>query len=158
MPTSNWKALAVAVLGTEVIGSIGSIFSIRAIPEWYQGLAKSALNPPNWVFGPVWTTLYALMGIAAFFIWKRGWQNAAVKTALGVFILQLILNSLWSIIFFGLHAPFFALIDIAVLWIAIVVTIYLFARQSRVAAGLLIPYLLWVSFAFYLNYSIVRLN
>lgn len=158
MQTVHWKAALVAVLGTELVGSVGSIFSIRAIPSWYQGLAKAPLNPPNWVFGPVWTVLYAMMGIAAFLIWKHGWKNQAVKTAIGVFVFQLILNGLWSIMFFGFHAPLVALIDMAVLWVAIVVTICLFVRQSRLAAGLLVPYLLWVSFAFYLNFSIVRLN
>ena len=156
--SSDWLKLIIAVLVSEFAGVIGSIFTISAIPAWYATLAKPALNPPSWLFGPVWTTLYLLMGIAAFLVWRKGWNNKGVKAALSLFGVQLILNALWSIIFFGLHSPAWALIEIIAMWIAIVSTIAVFAKISRSAAWLLAPYILWVSFALYLNYAIWRLN
>jgi translocator protein len=162
----NIIALLIAVGVSELAGVIGSIFTVSAIPNWYDGLIKPVLNPPAWVFGPVWTTLYALMGIAAFLIWKAGWGKKEVKIALGVFGIQLFLNAMWSIVFFGatsltaggLNNIGWALIDIALLWFAIVWTIILFYKISKPAAYLLIPYLLWVSFASYLNYSLWMFN
>ncbi|HEY5221314.1 MAG TPA: TspO/MBR family protein [Candidatus Paceibacterota bacterium] len=156
--SSDWFKLVIAVVVSEVAGIIGSIFTVSAIPTWYATLAKPALNPPAWVFGPVWTTLYLLMGIAVFLVWRKGWDSKGVKTALSLFAIQLILNALWSIIFFGLHSPAWALVDIITMWIAIVATIVAFAKTSRPAAWLLVSYILWVSFALYLNYSIWRLN
>lgn len=125
---------------------------------WYEALAKPALNPPAWVFGPVWTALYVLMAIAAFLVWRKGWARKDVRVALGAFAVQLFLNLIWSPIFFGAHSPLWAFVDIAALWIAIAWTNILFEKISRPAAYLLIPYLLWVSFAAYLNYSIIVLN
>lgn len=150
--------LCVCIIICELAGIIGSAFSFSAIPTWYAALQKPRLNPPAWVFGPVWTTLFALMGIAVFLVLKRGWSQRKVKTALVVFGAQLIANTLWSIIFFGFHAPFAALIDILFLWILIAITIVLFYHQSKLAAVLLVPYLCWVSFATYLNYMIYQLN
>lgn len=147
-----------AIVISEAAGIIGSLFTASAIPGWYAGLVKPEFNPPNWVFGPVWTTLYALMGIAAFLVWKRGSERREVKTALAIFVGQLALNTLWSIIFFGLNNPGAAFIEIILLWIAIAITIAVFAKISRAAAWLLVPYLLWVSFAGYLNYAIWALN
>lgn len=156
--SSDWFKLIIAVVVSEVAGIIGSIFTISAIPAWYATLVKPALNPPAWIFGPVWTTLYLVMGIAAFLVWRKGWDKTGVKTALSLFAVQLILNALWSIIFFGLHSPAWALVDIIAMWIVIVATIAAFSKISRSAAWLLAPYILWVSFALYLNYSIWRLN
>jgi len=158
MKFNNFFKLLIAVVVSELAGIIGSVFTVPSIPTWYAGLAKPALNPPSWVFGPVWTILYALMGIAVFLVWKRGWEKKEIKVALGVFGLQLFLNVIWSIIFFGLHSPFWALVDIIALWLAIVWTIIVFYRISKPAAYLLFLYILWVSFASYLNYSIWILN
>lgn len=157
----RWKdtlGLVVAVVVSELAGIIGALFTTPAIDTWYATLAKPALNPPSWVFGPVWTTLFALMGVAAFLIWKRGQERAEVRLALGIFAVQLILNTAWSILFFGLRSPGAALVEIAFLWLAILGTIIAFARLSKPAAVLLVPYILWVSFAGYLNYMIWILN
>jgi len=158
MRVNNFFKLVIAIGVSELAGVIGSVFTISAIPNWYAGLVKPALNPPAWVFGPVWTTLYALMGVAAFLIWRMGWERKEVKMALGVFGIQLFLNAIWSIIFFSLHSPGWALVDIVLLWLAIVWTIAVFYKISKPAAYLLVPYLLWVSFASYLNYAIWVLN
>ncbi len=139
-------------------GAIGSFFTMPAIPEWYATLTKPELAPPNWVFGPVWTTLYVLMGVAFFLVWRRGFTESGVRLAAGIFIFQLILNTAWSIVFFNLRSPGGALIVIVFLWTAILITMFSFARFSRLAAWLLVPYLAWVSFASYLNYAIWTLN
>jgi tryptophan-rich sensory protein len=156
--SSDWFKFVIAVVACELAGAIGSIFSISAIPTWYATLAKPALNPPGWIFGPVWTTLYLLMGVAAFLVWRKGWERKDIKIVLSIFGGQLVLNALWSIIFFGLHSPAWAFVDIIAMWIVIVATIATFAKISRSAAWLLAPYILWVSFALYLNYAIWRLN
>lgn len=150
--------IAIFIFIAQLAGIIGSVFTASAIPTWYAGLVKPALNPPAWVFGPAWITLYALMGVSAWLIWKNGWKKKEVRMALGAFGIQLFLNAIWSIIFFGLHSPGWALVDIALLWFAIVWTMVVFYRISRPAAYLLVPYLLWVSFASYLNYAIWALN
>ena len=158
MTINNTFKLIIAIVISELAGVIGSVFTAPSIPTWCAGLAKPEIAPPNWIFGPVWTTLFALMGIAAFLVWKRGLDRRGVKIALGIFIAQLVLNTLWSIIFFGLHSPVGAFIEILFLWIAILATIIAFAKISKPAALLLVPYILWVSFAGYLNYSIWQLN
>lgn len=145
--------LVIFIVICELAGIIGSFFTAPAISGWYAGLAKPALNPPGWVFGPVWTALYALMGIAVFLIWERG-----AGKALAVFGGQLFLNTIWSIIFFGAQNPGWALADLILLWLAIIWTMVLFFRISRLAGWLLLPYIIWVSFAGYLNYSIWILN
>jgi tryptophan-rich sensory protein len=137
-------------------GFIGSFFTYSAIPDWYAGLNKPPFNPPNWVFGPVWTLLYILMGISFYTIWIS--KSKFKKKGIKIFLIQLILNTSWSIAFFGFKNPELALINIIVLWIAIFLTIKSFLKISKVAAYLLIPYLLWVSFAGILNLSIVLLN
>lgn len=146
------------VLGCELAGVLGSAFSFSAIPTWYVTLVKPPLNPPTWIFGPVWTTLYALMGTGAFLIWQQRSQKKEVKIALTLFISQLIVNTAWSIIFFGARSPGYALVDILLLWVLILCTIISFYRISKRAAWLLFPYILWVSFALYLNLSIFLLN
>ncbi|MFH1078205.1 MAG: TspO/MBR family protein [Patescibacteria group bacterium] len=158
MKRSDIIKLLVAIIVSEGAGIIGSIFTTPSIPTWYASLMKPALNPPSWVFAPVWTTLFALMGIAAFLVWRKGTERKDVRAALSVFGIQLCLNTLWSILFFGLHDPFASLIEIAALWLAIISTIFVFHRISRTAAYLLVPYLLWVSFASYLNYALWALN
>ncbi len=156
--------LIIAIAVSEAAGIVGAVFTTPAVQSsWYAGIIKSALNPPAWVFGPVWTTLFALMGIAAFLVWSS-YDKASedkkkgVKFALSIFLGQLVLNTLWSIIFFGLRSPAGALIEIVFLWLAILATIVAFAKISKPAAWLLLPYILWVSFAMYLNYAIWVLN
>lgn len=139
-------------------GVIGSIFTTPAIQGWYATLVNPSFNPPNWVFAPVWTGLYLLMGISAFLVWRKGLDNHLVNSGLRIFILQLILNTLWSFLFFGLKSPLLGLIEIVLLWIAIVLTILSFFRVSKLAGILLLPYILWVSFATILNFSLWRLN
>ena len=154
----NSFKLITAIIISELAGIIGSTFTFSAIPTWYATLTKPALNPPSWIFGPVWTTLYALMGIAAFLVWRNGLDRKDIRKAITVFAFQLILNATWSIIFFGLQSPAFALMYIIILWLAIIWTMVLFYKISKPAMYLLIPYILWVSFATYLNYAIWLLN
>jgi benzodiazapine receptor len=158
MKLNNTSKLVIAIVVSELAGIIGAVFTTPSISGWYAGIVKPALNPPAWVFGPVWTTLFALMGIATFFIWKKGLERRNVKIALGIFVGQLFLNTLWSIIFFSLHSPGGALIEIVFLWLAIFTTIVAFAKISKLAAWLLVPYIAWVSFAVYLNFTIWTLN
>ncbi|KYK24635.1 TspO protein [Euryarchaeota archaeon SM23-78] len=148
----------VSIVICQLAGIIGSFFTANSIPTWYLGLAKPSFNPPNWVFAPVWTTLFILMGVSLYLIWEEGFKSEGVKTGLLLFGVQLILNILWSIIFFGLRNPFIAFIEIVVLWIAILLTILKFYKVSRTAAYLLIPYILWVTFAAILNLIIFILN
>ena len=147
-------SLAVCLLA----GFIGSVFTARAIPTWYATLIKPSFNPPNWVFAPVWTILYILMGLALYLVWRRGLAASGVRLALIFFALQLALNIAWSFIFFNCHSPFYALLEIAALWLSIMLTIGLFYQVSKPAAWLLMPYILWVSFASFLNYMVWRLN
>jgi len=154
----NIYKLIIAIAVSELAGIIGSVFTMSSVQTWYTTLIKPELNPPSWVFGPVWTTLYVLMGISAFLIWKRGWEKQNIRKALSVFALQLSLNTLWSIVFFGLQSPAWALVNIIAMWLAIVWTMILFYKISKPAMWLLFPYILWVSFASYLNYSIWILN
>lgn len=158
MTLKNGLKLATAIIVSELAGIIGSIYTAPSIPVWYQSLIKPNLNPPSWVFAPVWTTLFLLMGVSAFIVWKRGLNRRDVRVALGIFIVQLLLNTLWSMIFFGLQNPGLALIEIVLLWLAIVATIIAFAKISRPTVWLLVPYILWVSFAVYLNFAIWFLN
>jgi translocator protein len=154
------KALRILafVLVCELAGIIGSFFTAPSIPGWYAGLVKPSFNPPGWVFAPVWTILYILMGLAAYLVYEKGPKRGDVRTALAVFAGQLLLNALWSIVFFGAHMILGAAVIIVLLWGLIVATIWLFSRISKVAAYLLVPYILWVSFATVLNISLYVLN
>ena len=125
--------------------------------ESYAHLKKPSWAPPSWVFGPVWTALFALMGIAVFLVWEKR-KSQTVKIALTVFVFQLALNVLWSILFFGVHGIGFAFVEIIFLWLAILWTIIVFWKIDRAAAYLMLPYIAWVTFAAYLNYSIMILN
>ena len=150
--------LCISVLACQCAGFIGSIFTTPSIPTWYATLQKPLFTPPSWLFAPAWITLYLLMGISAFIIWRRGVDNRRVREALIVFLIQLILNSLWSIVFFGLKSPLYGVVVIVALWMAILFTIFRFFKLSSTAGGLLLPYILWVSFAAVLNISIWVLN
>ncbi len=138
----------------ELVGVIGAFFTFESIPTWYVNLSKPFFSPPNWVFGPVWTALYAMMGIAGYLIW----ENKSVKPAKGWFVVQLGLNFIWTPVFFGAKDLFTALIVILCLWFAIFQTIRSVYRKNQVIAILLLPYLLWVSFATLLNLSLYFLN
>ena len=150
--------LMASILLCQIVGFIGSLATNPAIPTWYETLKKPAFSPPNWIFGPVWITLYTLMGISLFIIWQRGLKAPGVKPALSFFSLQLLLNALWSWAFFGLRSPLIGLLDIVLLWVAILLTIRSFYVVSKTAVLLLLPYLLWVSFAAILNFSLWILN
>ena len=139
------------------VGFSGSFFTANSM-DWYQTLAKPVFNPPNWIFAPVWTVLYLLMGVSVFLIWRRGLANKIGKVALACFILQLVFNTGWTPVFFGAKQPLIAFGVIILLWLAIAATIICFNRISKVSAILLVPYIVWVSFAAILNASICVLN
>jgi len=147
-----------SIIICQAAGFIGSLFTTPAIPNWYAALEKPSFTPPGGVFGPVWTALYLMMGVSLFLVWRSTENTPRRRAALAVFMLQLILNILWSVFFFGLRSPLAGLVDIAALWIMIMLTIVLFSRMSKTAAWLLVPYFLWVSFATLLNASILVLN
>lgn len=155
--TSPVKFL-ITIVGTLVLGSLSGLVTVDAISGWYASLNKPSFNPPNWVFGPAWTVLYILMGLAAGLVWCSEGDAALKRRALMAYAVQLGLNLAWSLIFFGLQAPKLALVEIIVLWIAIVWCIRVFRPVHAVAAYLLVPYLLWVTFASVLNGAIVVLN
>lgn len=136
------------------VSAIGAFFMPG---EWYAQLNKPTWNPPGWVFGPVWTLLYSMMAVAAWLVWKQGGFTSQ-RRPLGIFLGQLALNAAWSPLFFGLHEPGIAFVEIVLLWLAIVATMAAFHRVNRTAAGLLLPYLAWVTFAAFLNFTLWRLN
>jgi len=148
----------VSLLITLAIGIVASLFTTPQIAGWYASLQKPAFNPPNWLFAPVWTTLYIMIAIAAYLVWKRRDTSPAYRKAKRVYFWQLLLNFSWSIIFFGLHQVLIALMVIVLLWLSIIITMFAFKRFSATACWLLLPYLLWVSFAALLNFSIYVLN
>lgn len=158
----DWMVLITCLLICHAAGAVGSLFTVASIPLWYNTLVLPAFSPPNWVFGPVWTLLYTLMGIALYIVWRsRGGSVEKArnrKWGLSVFGIQLVLNALWSILFFGLRDPLYALVDIVLLLLFIIATIFFFYRVRPVAAYLLVPYVLWVGFATLLNYNIMVLN
>ena len=147
--------LVIAIAIAQSAGVIGSFATISAIPTWYAELAKPFFSPPNWLFGPVWIFLYILLGVSLFLIWQTKKEK---KVALTLFFVHLGLNALWSIIFFGLHNPFFAFLEILLLVGSLLLVFRLFWPISKTAVYLLIPYLLWISFATVLNFAIWQLN
>lgn len=152
----KWKELILAIILCQLAGIIGSFFTFESIPTWYASLEKPFFNPPNWIFGPVWITLYTIMGISSYLIYTS--KNKRKTDALKIFGIQLFLNAIWSIIFFGFKSPLIALIVIILLWFLIIFTILKFYKINRAAGLILIPYILWVSFATILNYYIFILN
>lgn len=155
---SRIAKLIISILIPLVVGFTSSFFTASGVSTWFQTIEKPSWNPPNWVFAPVWTCLYILMGISLFLIWKNKFDQQKKRTALILFAFQLLLNFLWSFIFFGQHQIGWALADIVVLWLALLATIFAFAPLNRTAAWLLVPYISWVSFAALLNFSIWTLN
>lgn len=151
-------ALIVAVALPVLVGVFGSIFTVSAVKEWYPTLVRPSFAPPSWVFGPVWTVLYVMMGVASWLVWRQGATEPGVRRALTLYAVQLAFNLAWSWLFFGIQRPFFALLEIAVLLVLIGTTTLLFASVSRAAAVLMLPYLAWVAFATVLNGSFWWLN
>jgi benzodiazapine receptor len=150
--------LVIGILASFAAGGIGSLFTFRAIPTWYASLKKPPYTPPNWVFGPIWTILYILMGISVFLIWQKGLATDGAMLAFILFWIQLAFNALWSIIFFGMKSKGGGVITIIVLWLLILATIITSSRVSGWAAALLTPYIVWVSIASYLNVGVWLLN
>ena len=158
---SDMKAIGKLICSVSVClltGFVGSFSTMDSVRTWYADLSKPSFNPPGWVFGVVWPILYVMMGIAAFLIWSKGVGSRQTRVALGLFMFQLVLNGLWTPIFFGLHMMALALAEIILLWVAILATILAFRRISKPAAYILIPYILWVSFATVLNAALWHLN
>lgn len=153
----NIIKLFLSIIICELVGISGSLATIPAIGTWYQEINKPFFNPPNWIFGPVWTILYFLMGVSFYLIWQKG-INKNTQKAVMFFALQLFLNFLWTFLFFGARMFYLAFIEIVMLWVAIVLTIINFKKISPKAAYLLIPYPVWVTFASLLNLSIAILN
>ena len=157
MSKTEWLWLVVFMVSTFGTAALGSVFTSMSVNTWYVQLQKPAFNPPNWIFGPVWSTLYLLMAVSAWLVWRDGgWTNGRV--ALTLFFIQLALNVLWSALFFGLRQPGLAMIEIVLLLSAILCTTVAFMPVSRLACWLMGPYVLWVSFASVLNFKIWRLN
>jgi tryptophan-rich sensory protein len=158
MKTKSIIKLFSAVLICLGAGFVGSFFTTPEIATWYQTINKPIWNPPSWLFGPVWTTLFILMGIALFLIWQKAAHSKSAHRAVVFFLVHLLFNIFWSVAFFNLHSPFYAFIAIIVLWLMIFTLMLWFFRLDKKAGALLIPYLFWVSFAGYLNYTIWQLN
>ncbi len=150
--------IVISILIAQSAGLIGTIFTASSIPNWYAGLNKPGFNPPGWLFGPAWILLYTLMGIAAFLIWQKWAVSPLARTAVIIYLVHLAFNALWTVIFFGLKNPGLAFFEIIILWAMILVLIVIFFMIDKRAAYLMIPYILWVSFAAVLNFSIWRLN
>jgi len=153
----HWLALFVLIFATLGASSFGALATFSRLATWYPTLVKPAWNPPTAIFGPVWITLYVLMAIAAWLVWRRGSEGDVIP-AMTAYFGQLVLNVIWPLVFFGLEAPGWAVLDILILWAAIIVAMAQFGRVSRLAAWLLVPYLVWVTFASALNITIWRIN
>ena len=184
MKKNNLSKFLASIIICELAGVVGSFFTMPAIEGWYASLNKPSFNPPNWIFGPVWTLIFTLMGVALYIVWKKkfkvepssakasawqrkAWNPVSQKLMSGswqkmnvilIFSLQLFLNILWSVIFFGFHQTGLAFFELLMLWVSIIYTIINFYRISKASAYLLLPYLLWVSFAAILNLSIWIIN
>lgn len=158
MTISRWGQALLAVLLCEAVGLMAGWATQTSVLTWYPTLAKPIFTPPDWVFGPVWVSLYALMGIAAFLVWERSTEDRAGQVALVLFVIQLVLNGAWSFAFFGAQSPGLGLVVILVLWGVLAWTVERFFRVRRVAGWLLVPYLLWLTYAVALNFGIWILN
>jgi len=158
MSKLDYPRLILSIVICQLAGVLGSVFTMPAIAEWYATLQKPWFTPPNWLFGPVWISLYTLMGIALYLVWAKGFREKKSKIALGIFTVQLALNALWSFLFFGLRSPLLGLAGIIPLWILIALNIWAFWRIDKRAGYLLVPYIAWVSIATALNYYVWILN
>ena len=157
MKIKNPLKLIASIVITLSAGFLGSFFTGPAVKTWYLIINKPTWNPPSWLFAPVWTTLFILMGISLYIVWSKK-MNAKIKLALNIFSVQMALNVFWSVLFFGMGNFWLAFGEIVALWIFILLTIVTFGRINKTAAWLLVPYILWVSFASYLNFTIASLN
>ncbi len=153
----NIFRLVASLIICQSAGFLSSLFTTPAISGWYAGLEKPTFNPPNWIFSPVWIFLYLLMGVILYILWQN-LPKVEAKIALAFFVVQLALNILWSVIFFGFKLPAVAFIEIIILWIFILLTMIKSAKVSKAAVYLLLPYILWVNFAAVLNFFLWRLN
>jgi tryptophan-rich sensory protein len=155
----NYSKLIISLIIPQIAGAIGAVFTTSSISGWYAILQKPSFSPPNWIFGPVWTALFLLMGISLYLVWNNGAIDAKTKnTAFIIFGIQLALNVLWSILFFGLKSPGASLMEIFLLIVAIIINAVYFYKISPVAGWLFLPYILWTSFASVLNFFIWKLN
>ncbi len=154
----SWGKLLGFIVLCEAVGILGSLFTVAAIPSWYAALNKPWFSPPNWLFGPVWTLLYLLMGIAGYMLWQNKGTGKAAKLALVFFFIQLVLNGVWTPLFFGAHLIAWAFVEIVLMLLFILLTIIFSFKTKPKAAILLLPYLFWVSFASLLNFSLWQLN
>lgn len=154
----NYLKIVISILICQSAGVIGSIFTSKSVNSWYKQLNTPSFNPPSWLFGPVWLILYSMMGFSLYMVYEKGFEKREVKVAVIFFIVHLVVNALWSFIFFGLRNPGAAFACIIILLAMIIISIILFFKVDKTASYLLIPYLLWVSFASVLNYSIWKLN
>ena len=150
--------LIISIVVCQAAGAVGALFTGRSVSTWYATINKPSFTPPSWVFGPVWISLYLMMGFALFLVWNRGISSEGVRLAVCLFAIQLFLNAAWSPAFFGMQSPAIGLVVIILLLVAIIATVVAFVRISFPAALLMIPYLLWVSYATILNAAIVYLN
>ncbi|MFH1631334.1 MAG: TspO/MBR family protein [Candidatus Aenigmatarchaeota archaeon] len=150
--------LLLSILLCIIIGSSAAVFMSSSIDNWYTTLAKPTWTPPNWVFAPVWLTLFALMGVSIYLIWQHGRRNENITTAFILFCVQFAANIMWSFFFFGMESPIIAFADIILLWLLIATTIIAFYRISKPASYIMIPYIVWVTIAAALNYSVILLN
>ncbi|ACB74971.1 TspO/MBR family protein [Opitutus terrae] len=157
MKSSRWLPLGLFLLLAAFAGTIGAIATATSVHTWYPTLQKPAWTPPNWLFGPAWTLLYILMSIAAWRVWRVGGEADARHTS-RLFAAQLALNALWSVLFFGLHRPGLALVEVIVLWLVLIRIYVRFRAADRIAGWLWLPYLLWVSYATLLNAAVWELN
>lgn len=156
---NKFTKILIMVVTCLAVGYLSGIVTRESIAEWYQFIEKPSFNPPNWVFQPVWSALYVMMGVAGGLVWdKIDSKSEEVKKALKFFAIQLALNALWSVLFFGLKNPMLALVEIILLWLMIYETYLKFSRINSVSGYLFIPYLMWVGFAAILNASIWWLN
>ncbi|MGB3006227.1 MAG: TspO/MBR family protein [Chitinophagaceae bacterium] len=155
---NNILKLIISLAIPLAIGATSGFFTVSGVESWFQTINKPTWNPPNWIFGPVWTTLYVMMGIAFFIIWKSEIRSELKKSAIVLFAVQLVLNFFWSFIFFNQHEIGWALVEIIVMWFFILFSIFAFGNISKTAAWLMVPYISWVSFATILNYTIWQLN
>jgi translocator protein len=155
---NNTAKLILAIAIPLAVGFTSGFFTITGVGSWYQTIQRPSWNPPGWIFGPVWTTLYIMMGIALYLIWKAEVSTSLKNYAILLFTLQLVFNFFWSFIFFNQQQPGWAFAEIVALWVLILFTIFAFAKINNLAAWLLVPYISWVSFAAILNYTIWKLN
>jgi tryptophan-rich sensory protein len=154
----NWVRLFISIALPLGVGTIAGLFTTSEINGWFQTINKPSWQPPNWVFGPVWTVLYVMMGIAFYLVWKKEAPKGSKRMAITLWIIQLVFNFFWSFIFFKKHQLDWALGEILILWFFILLTILYFARISKLAAWLMVPYICWVSFASLLTFTIYELN